>query len=417
MASVISTNISRVPELVGGHSRNVSAASVESGMSFRYPSIVSGARAGIVLAEITQPGLGDGGLMHVKEEVEDDMERLADADEDHDVIRAHDPPHYPPRRGSLSFTTLNNALSHPETAFGMGQDMQDVLDEIIRMEKGFHVHSSESEDDSARPCTPSVSVRESISLPSAPRRAGHHSNDAGPTPQPPPAIRPRHVPSRSEPSLAYVPAATIMSQLPSAFDDANEDEDDPDFSSLAEGRRSFTRRSRSEIRRSLTFIPPKGYRASLLASIKERAPDARAGVHPYRRSAAAAAAVNVRVEDSVTRFQFPKMASETGFLEPLVVISETVQAMDIASPVHAISAQNPPPSVGLEPALFPASPRLGVSPDPLTGPEPEPILAPSSGLRLGVLLGSGVDDDDDDAWFRSRRTGEAQGDDMDVESP
>lgn len=398
MSSIASTSLHRVPELVGGHPyvkpSHSRTASEESGVSSRWPSLASG--RGIVLAEVGQAGLGN-----VKEEKEDDIERLADAEEDIAVsIIPHNPTVYPHRRGSLSFATLHNALSRPETAFGMGQDMQDVLDEIIMMEQGFNIQSSESEHEDVaqdgRPHTPPG--RGSVDLPAAPRRSAHRLDESGyAASMPPRSQTSRHNPSRSEPSIEKYAPAGIMSQLPSAFEDAEEDPTATEaFPSLAEGRRSFSRRSRSEIRRSLSFVPSRGYRASLLASLQDPVPRV-VGTHPYRRSVARLAAV----DDSVTRFQFPTMVKERESGVPRTI--DEVQEMEVVTtPTDVV------PSAGaLAPALFPASPVKDDTAD-------EGTAVPASGLRLGVLLGSGVNEEED-AWFRSRRAGEEGA--MDVETP
>jgi hypothetical protein len=285
------------------------------------------------------------GLGNVQEE--DPVERLADADES---PAYEDKPRLP-----VTYATFESA---PDASFGMGKDMQDVLDEIIMMEQGFHVNSSDEEPLAAR-----AMVR--------------------PTPTPQPQPPRRHLPSRSAPSFEIfgpplVPEG-IMSHLPSAFEDADED---PSNTHPARHFRPPTRRTRSEIRRSLTFIPPKGYRASLLASIQEKTP--RGAGHPYARRSAL-----IRPDDSVTMFQFPKMKEE-----------RTVQGMDVG--MDGVGN-------GLEPSLFPASP-VRAAPVPVA--EITQIAAPASGLRLGVLMGSRVDEDD--AWFRGVRGG---GEAMDVETP
>lgn len=398
ISSIASTSLHRVPELVGGHPyvmpSHSRTASEESGASSRWPSLASG--RGIVLAEVGQAGLGN-----VKEEKEVDVERLADAEEDIAVsIIPHDPIVYPARRGSLSFATLNNALSHPETAFGMGQDMQDVLDEIIMMEQGFNIQSSESENEDVaqdgRPHTPLG--RGSVDLPAAPRRSAHYLDESSYAASMPfRSQTSRHNPSRSEPSIEKYAPECIMSQLPSAFEDAEEDSTATEaFPSLAEGRRSFSRRSRSEIRRSLSFIPPRGYRASLLANLQDPAPRV-VGAHPYRRSMARPATV----DDSVTRFQFPKMAMGRESGVPRTI--DEVQEMEVVT----TPTEGETNAGGLAPALFPASPVKDDTAD--EGP-----AGPTSGLRLGVLLGSGVDEEEV-AWFRSRRTGEEGA--MDMETP
>ncbi|KAJ9100892.1 hypothetical protein QFC20_005381 [Naganishia adeliensis] len=577
IASVVSTGFSRVPELVGGHpyaytpshSRNTSTASSNSsGASAmllplvsrhvsattshsRHGSAASGhlVRGGIALAEMNSIGvlphvglLENGGLTNVKEEMEDDIERLADAEDDAEYTndersnfyptRIHDSGSFPEtqaaisaRHETLSFEQINRALAHGgDEPFGMGRDMQDVLDEIIMMEKGFHVNSSESEQETdgevgseaehgmraskdmnllggsqSRPRTPllglEASQRKSIILPSAPLRSAHHSNDYSclPTPAQPLGSaasinlsrmsRVSHMPSRSEPSLdtwgrSLDPSESLMSQLPSAFEDAIEEEaehgTDLGRFSLAEGRRSFARRSRSEVRRSLTFAPPTGYRASLLASIREgstpkphslrtpvatmaesrkrrgslcvsmaaSATDARMSAHPYRRS--------VLVDDSVTRFQFPRTSvaeamgdvvgamaltvdtmigrslssSKSVLLEPLLIESNPttpVESMEINTPTAPDFAQTGQPNgvvveataeePHLAPSLFPAS----SSPVEAQETSKTITLAPHSGLRLGVLLGSGVDDRDDDDWYRSARRNGDESDAMDVE--
>lgn len=335
IASVISTNFNRVPELVGGpygHSRDGSLASEDSS---RHGSVASRAMG---LSDVTCA------LGNVQEE--DAIERLADAEE---FPTYDEKPRQP--------ATYANLESAPNASFGMGKDMQDVWDEIIMMEQGFHVNSSDEE---------------------------HVTRDmAKPTPMPQPQPPRRHLPSRSEPSFEIfgpplVPEG-IMSHLPSAFEDA--DEDPSNTYAAREVRHPSTRRTRSEIRRSLTFIPPKGYRASLLASIQEKTP--RGAGHPYARRSV------TRPDDSVTMFQFPKMKEE-----------RTAQGMD--------AGMEAMPN-GLEPSLFPASP---VREPAVPVAEVPQIAAPASGLRLGVLMGSGVDEDD--AWFRGVRGG---GEAMDVETP
>ncbi|KAI5452650.1 hypothetical protein NCC49_000399 [Naganishia albida] len=567
IASVVSTGINRVPELVGGHpyaytpshSRNAStASSTSSGASAmllpllsRHPSTTTGhsrngsaasghlVRGAVALAEMSSI-VENGGLTNVKEEMEDDIERLADAEDDPDSANGHPSDFYPTRihdsgsfpevqaaiAGSgdtLSFDQINEALAQGGTdPFGMGRDMQDVLDEIIMMEKGFHLNSSESDHETdgevgpegeggmwrskdmdlssseSRPRTPllglEASQRKSIILPSAPLRSAHHSNDYSclPTPAQPLGStanikslrmsRVSHMPSRSEPSLDTLgrlldPSESLMAQLPSAFEDAIEEEagygSDLGRFSLAEGRRSFARRSRSEVRRSLTFAPPTSYRASLLASIREgstpkphslrtpvatmgeprkrrgsscvsmaSAADARMSAHPYRRS--------VLVDDSVMRFQFPrtsvagaisdvvggplKIDTSVGtslssrksvLLQPLSVASDPatpVESMEINTPTAPIFAQTGQGLTGslestiggsrLEPSLFPASSSPVEEEEDTTAI----TLAPHSGLRLGVLLGSGVDsrDDDDDWYLSARREGRDDGDESDA---
>ncbi|KAJ9116964.1 hypothetical protein QFC22_004622 [Naganishia vaughanmartiniae] len=565
IASVISSGFARVPELVGGHpytyttshSRNPSAAS--SGLAFplgssssslsRNPSLASthswngsllsnhSARGAAVFAEMTLMGSAlpeHGGLTNVREEAEDEIERLADAEDDDSTTperRTVGQAASPPRTHLLtttplelepSFDQINAAISgRAQDPFGMGRDMQDVLDEIILMEQGFRITSSESEHETdgegdlvkhaggrrisqqrllgavapGRPRTPPLGLeasrRRSTELPAAPQRSSHHSNDYTCIPTPSQPLGPsvdmkssrrsrysRHVPSQSEPFLetfntnkASFGYSSV--QLPSAFEDAMEEEDGTDLSgeqenmnrpSLAGGRRSFTRRSRSEIRRSLTFIPPSGYRASLLTSIQETntpkssglrtplaintlakrrnsmsvsatASDARMSAHPYRRS------VLRGVEDSVTRFQFPKMATgDTNSRQPLTIDTAlealeevpalltplqlrsaeiaplSAEPMDVNTPVASEFPQATTAEIAiplpecLAPSLFPASPvaQIAVSDHATTT-----VSVPSSGLRLGVLLGSGDEDD----WLRQAEAvdDDDEDDSMDIE--
>jgi hypothetical protein len=578
IASVISTGFSRVPELVGGHpytytpSHSRSASAASSGPSFpfgssassisRNPSLASThSRNGSVLSIHSSRGAAafaemalmssalpeNGGLTNVREEVEDEIERLADAEEEdlttpeqrpmeHGASQMQDSGFIGPQAHLLtstpvepSFDQINAALSgRAQDPFGMGRDMQDVLDEIILMEQGFRITSSESEHETdgetdlvegrggrrtsqqqqqqllraaapGRPRTPPLGLeasrRKSTELPAAPQRSSHHSNDYTCVPTPSQPLGPsldmkfsrrsrysRHVPSQSEPFLETskpnkASFGYSAAQLPSAFEDAMEEEEDGadvageqenmHHPSLDGGRRSFTRRSRSEIRRSLTFIPTSGYRASLLTSIQETktpkptglrtplaintlarrrnsmsvsatAADARLSAHPYRRS------VLRGLEDSVTRFQFPNMAPvDTTSRRPLTIdtalealedvpalltplqfkSAETAplsaEPMDVNTPVASEFSQSLtaadsaiPVQECLAPSLFPASPvaQVAVSDH---APPATMVSVPSSGLRLGVLLGSGEDDD----WLRQAGAGDDDDEDdsMDFE--
>ncbi|KAJ9101758.1 hypothetical protein QFC21_003097 [Naganishia friedmannii] len=575
IASIISTGFARVPELVGGqaytytpsHSRNASTTS--SGPSFpfgssassisRHPSLssthsrngslmsVHSARGAAAFAEMALMSSAlpeNGGLTNVREEVEDEIERLADAEEDDSTTPdrrtaeqatsqmndfgqdAFEPHLHTTTPLESSFEQINATLSgRAQDPFGMGRDMQDVLDEIILMEQGFRIASSESEHETdgesdralragghrmsqqrllsavapGRLRTPllglEASRRKSTELPAAPRRSSHHSNDFTYIPTPSQPLRPsvdmkparrrsrssRHVPSQSEPFLetSNTNKASCYSsaQLPTAFEDAMEEEEDgADASSEQENmhhpsldgaRRSFTRRSRSEIRRSLTFIPPSGCGASLLSSIQETntpkpsglrtplaintltkrrnsmsvsttAADARLSAHPYRRS------VLRGLEDSVTRFQFPKMAiGDTTFRQPLTIdtalealeevpalwtplqlkSAETAplsaEPMDVNTPIasefsHSTTATvtDIPVRECLAPSFFPPSPVVQ-STAQNHAVLSTAITVPSSGLRLGVLLGSGDDDD----WLRQAGAGDDDDEDdsMNVE--
>jgi hypothetical protein len=293
----------------------------------------------------------------------------------------------------------------------------------------------------APPKTPPSSImvdkRESMIPPPAPLRAGHHlgDNNLPPSPSFPlpsievlgpsarrasqsnivaPAFTSRHMPTFSEPSILYSPlppSSDVCGRSPA-----------PQFDALPP-------RSSTPIRRSLTFTPTSASMASQSDSMQRRPPSImifdrsetptkaslrygtnmdidtppaflRRNIDPSRSSSPSAhrsRRVRVDSNDSVLRFQFPKSQNVTP-INPKFGGAAGSTPGETATPTQAQQPTMEPtmlvPPSRLEPALFPSSPFSNGSP-PFSSPPP--LHAPTSGVRLGVLCGSGsgIDEDDD----------------------
>ncbi len=350
--------------------------------------------------------------------------------------------------------------------FGLG----DVLDEIIKMEQGFHIESEEDSTDegvflpspafqpptitsrlrggykdasaaqppmrfasTAPPKTPPAAImidkRDTMIPPPAPMRAGHHLGDANIPPSPsfpipavtsaattrrasqssiaPPAFASRHMPTFSEPNACYSPLAPGSSPAPK-FD-------------------ALPARSSSPIRRSLTFTPTAasisvfGCRPpSIVVFDRSETPtknsigraldmqvdtppmSMRRTVDPSRSSSPSAhrsRRPRVDSSDSVLRFQFPKSLNVTPMNPKFAVTTsspdDTYTPTQSQQPTLPSSSSIVVPPSRLQPALFPSSPFGNGTPPFATPPQGGPLHAPTSGVRLGVLCGSGNDEDED----------------------
>ncbi|WWD18760.1 hypothetical protein CI109_103215 [Kwoniella shandongensis] len=317
--------------------------------------------------------------------------------------------------------------------FGMGKDMRDVLEEIIQMEKSFLVSDNENEDvdDSmAPPAAPGLftsqfdrpprtpspvtagkkRVQNIQQAPGAPMR-GHRSSasqsaippspsyNAPSAPQRPPSLMGLHQSSLSESHTAlYLATASPVA---------------------SSGRRSAS--PKLELRRSISFTPdaagpsislgglpfPRHNFDSISPAVTpssrrhNRTPQA---VHPAMDNWRFPSPLNGTSSTMAT----PTRPSQSQMQTPDAIPSE---GMDRIEP--ALLWPAPPPN--LQPSLFPSSPAADTPEFPslhsrmprsnsgnvILPATPQRISAPGSGMRLGVLLGSGddgmdVDMEDDD---------------------
>lgn len=227
----------------------------------------------------------------------------------------------------------------------------------------------------------------------------------------PPTFVYRHLPTLSEPNVCYSPPAPGSSPAPK-FD-------------------ALPPRSSTPIRRSLTFTPtppsipvsshrppsimvfdrtetPRKGTVGLSLDMQVDTPPAfmRRTVDPSRSSSPSAHRSRrhrVDSSDSVLRFQFPPKSENVTPMNPKFSVT-TSSPDDAYTPTQSQQPTMPsslsiivPPS-RLQPALFPSSPFGNGTPQFASPPQGGPLHAPTSGVRLGVLCGSGsgIDEHDED---------------------
>ena len=292
-------------------------------------------------------------------------------------------------------------------SFGMGKDMRDVLEEIIQMEKGFTV--DDEDGDAPRglftanfdrpPRTPSpMLVDKRVSnvpqAPGAPLR-GHRSALSQPHPplpftqQRPPSLMGLHQSSLSESHTAlYLATASPVNP----------------------GRRSASPHLKA--RKSITFSPEAAgpVIGNPLLSVLGARFESPANLTPSRRRPNISP---IAYHPAMDNWRFPTAGGDvvtpTRPIQPAKRNAyetpdrpTTTINTDVTNSRIEPQLLWPPPAPPLAPALFPSSPAVA-TPDFLPMSSAQGVTAPSSGVRLGVLLGSmspdeGMDvDDDDDA--------------------
>ena len=416
-----------VPELVGGHSRNPSTASTASsaitiGSLSRNPSSASSASTRRF------------GGVHVDTmiaEDDDEKEWLAQGSDQSTKPNAPPPRKHHRRHGSKGSNGMSMERVRQLESFGMGKDMRDVLEEIIQMEKGFmcsdsedqhHLHHHQNDPTQSTlglftsrfdrpPRTPSpmaVDKRDSV-VPAAPAR-GHRASLSIPNASPGVGAsfnnRPTSIVGMHQSSLSESHTALYLATA----------------SPAGPGRRSVS--PKLQARKSLTFTPDKAG-----PSIDKLRPsfrfDTPAGSTPIRRRGNLSPSAH---HPTMDHWRFPAANANNGSNSAtptrLAPINTTNLPGGFATPVHQGEHQLreteregippqllwPPSSLPhpLAPALFPTSPAVNTTPDFHHTQNTLGHLTPSSsrpshtGLRLGVLFGSGevdvdMDDDEEDS--------------------
>ncbi|KAI9634826.1 uncharacterized protein MKK02DRAFT_37701 [Dioszegia hungarica] len=455
--STVSSSSSRVPDLVGGytHSRNASTASTASSVSgwsgstlSRNPSSASN------ISSASRRYRGD--AVGVIQEDDDEEEYL-------------DTRPYPlPGRGAggmgMSLSGMGGGAlgghkksrsghtkrKGAEPPMGMGKDMRDILEEIISMEKSF---SLEDEiilgEDSAvdtpvpapglftavfdkPPRTPSpISHRRTRSVaPDAPLRGTHRASmslSQHPSGLAPPPNPQRH--SRSRPSSLMGLHQSSLSESHTALYLAT-------ASPVAPSRRSASPKLRS--RNSLSFTPESAGPAINLSAARFGgggidSPASASALTPSARrrpqvspSAAYAPMEGWRFPGSTSGFG--GTTTPRGPQQPSQPIAQPALLPEHSLPPHLLWPPHPQSlSQSQSQPTFPTSPgadtptflaplsrpgqNINFTPGALTGPGD--FTPPPSGLRLGVLLGSGdemeVDDEDDGSTAHGHGHGQPMG--------
>ena len=384
--TVSSSASSRVPELVGGHSRNVSIASTSTSTS-GWSGLSRNTSSASSASSSSRRYYGGNTLNVGAAIIEDDDEEEWLGNDKPYIIPAGKKHH---RQGSIP--RLGKKKLEP---FGMGQDMRDVLEEIISMEKGFSLDDPDAMDPplpgiftatfDKPPRTPSPVVldrRKSVvpGAPGAPAR--HRPQLSNPLGSPgllsnrPPSLMTLHHSSLSESHTAlYLATASPVS-----------------------GRRSAS--PKLTARKSLTFSPDH---AGPIIPQQGRFDSPASGsmnFTPSRRL------INCTPQHhpAMDKWRFPapggtpsrSMSSDTPVKPRLQINTNAAQLRphtthspkDLPRP----SLLWPPPALG--DSLFPSSPAGTPDVDatrrvpPRSTSEPD-VVAPHSGMRLGVLLGSG----------------------------
>jgi len=416
--STSSSISSTVPDLVGGHSRNVSnASSVSSaytvGSLSRNPSAASTTSsrrfgAGINVDEVIM-------------EDEDEAEWLQDG-----TGRSFtaEPGAYIPdrprqrRKNSQTAPTLTNGRKKQLEAFGMGKDMRDVLEEILQMEREFVLSDTDENDSNHEgaqpvsqgiftatfdrpPRTPSpvgVPKRQSRipDAPGAPIR-GHRMSFSHSTAAPHMFLQQGHQTPRRQPPNMISGHQSSLSESHTAL-----------YLATASPAAASSQRSLSPqplaVRKSLTFTPDKaGPSIGALRPPRFDSP----GVTPSRRRGNNSPSVHHPTMDG---WKFPSSTSNAATPTKPPPINTTNLPGNFATPVGSRHGDNaapqpeasisphllwpatslPPP---LAPALFPSSPAMN-TPEMLSGRtrmDLAPGVPPYSGITLGELMGSGDD--------------------------
>ena len=428
-----------VPELVGGHNRNPSTASTVS-TAYTVSSLSRNPSAASTASSRRYGGIPQMNSVIMEDEDEEEWMKP------HPDPKPYTTPHRKTHRRKGSASGLSQSRKKRLEGLGMGKDMRDVLEEIIRMEKGFslpdpHGDRQDTEDASLGhpglytaafdrpPRTPSPMVvdKKKSQAPGAPKvhRRSTVSHHGGPLfdiagdllglpPLPRTTSRPSsfmgHQSSLSESHTAlYLATASPAQAKINPFDFIT-----------GPGPERKSASPRLQDRKSLTFTPEAdapdiatlsfpSFRETFDTTPSRRRPDDPA---PYQRDATMDA---WRFPSSVgsqrTRSQSGNLSLSSNTATPtrprpintnlpnpsLCTPSHRRQspiAPDISTPqlLWPPNGMIPPP---LAPALFPCSPA-NATPDFLAaGSHVPPGSIPGSGMRLGTLLGSGDDEDVD----------------------
>ncbi|KAK8858868.1 hypothetical protein IAR55_003099 [Kwoniella newhampshirensis] len=303
--------------------------------------------------------------------------------------------------------------------FGMGKDMRDVLEEIIQMEKSFLVSDTENDDadDSmAPPAAPGLFTSQFDRPPRTPSPVSSGRKRLQNSQQAPGAPMRGHRISASHPSIPPSPCFNAPSapQRPPSLMGLHQ-------SSLSESHTALylataspeapNRKSASPklgMRRSISFTPDAaGPSISLQglpfprANFDSGSPSLTPLSRRHNRTPQA-------VHPAMDNWRFPSplagtastMATPTRPTQSHMPTPDGIPAGDIEP---ALLWPAPPPI--LQPALFPSSPAADTPEFPsvhsrmprsdsgnmMLPATPQRISAPGSGMRLGVLLGSGDD--------------------------
>ncbi|KAL1405832.1 hypothetical protein Q8F55_007510 [Vanrija albida] len=383
-ASVLSP--SRVPELVSSHSRNTSNASSIFSLSTasslsRNPSTSSSRYGGNTASVAIDDAI-----------LEDECEELH-ANAFHEPASA---------RSTLKANGGRPRMVPRSSAMTIGRDMHDVLDEILLMEQSFHVEEIEEKRPStpinepfvpvnsrpARTPSPVLRGRGSVIPPGAPNAPDRRSSVVQGRP---PSVY-AHQSSLSESHTALYLATASPVSAPKS------------------GRHRRSASPNLSQRRSISFTPQNAGPA-LPRPLRNRFDSP--GVTPVRLKHLTPNAHH----PAMNNWRFPTHSSDDdtptrqGFSSGVTVVPDlpltTERRMlwehgaDVA-PADLAPALFPATSSPGSPAFAPRSRRAVYIPDDFS-PSPAPserggtFSPPDSALRLGALLGSGNDSDDDES--------------------
>lgn len=431
-----SSSSSRVPDLIGGngyHSRNSSVATTSSistyssrGTSFISESSLSRNPSTASNSKRLGPGISLGGFEGIQED-DDEQEWL---DSNAQTI------HVPSRRSEARKRSNSKSKPKPKVAldpapFGMGKDMRDVLDDILRMEQGFVVEDSQPGEGTDLPFVKSFAGR----MPRTPSPVagvtGARTKRAAAFEPPPAPLRATHRSQRSQPIELSSPSFPLANEPTRLGHQTSLSESHTQLLQLSASPSNSQMRSASPARRSLTFTPTSAYPA-FLAAPQYQKPVATASptltVTPprrYRRPVNPTPPSPTMHHPAMGHWRFPASASQASFtaVDAAGSSAATPTRRDIATPTKTVKLSQmeshnqcptallwPPPN--LQPSLFPQSPagdtpevgRFGRPRSATTtavevdrrgarghkqGFSTSHLSPPRSGLRLGVLCGSG----------------------------
>lgn len=405
-SSVSSSSISsRVPDLVHGHSRNISTASSAS-------SAWSG-------SNLSRNPSSASNISSTSRRYRGDNVAVIQEDDDEEEFLDTRPYPIPGRTVGTGHKKSKSGHARKRIAepIGMGKDMRDILEEIISMEKNFNLEEDDIVNDDGitpaplpglftatfdkPPRTPSPiapSRRRSIA-PNAPIR-GHRSSLSNPLGSPGGGYVNQGPPQRRPPSLMGLHQSSL-SESHTALYLAT-------ASPVAPSRRSASPKLHS--RNSLTFTPEKAGPVIPGLGGKFDSPIPTLISTPSRRRPQASP---TGTYGTMNTWRFP--GSATGGIStprgPRVntaiprAQSEEPDSAQTAVPPHLLWPTQPmfPQSPGVDTPTFISAlqhrPPLRLSTSGMNGPEAGSasgeMLPPHSGMRLGVLLGSGQGQDVD----------------------